>query len=212
MFSKRKMDKSVDDFAKGEDVPVQGIDSGWLEAFSDAVIAVIITIMVLEIHAPDGENFSELFDLKSKILAYLLSFAFVGIYWNNHHHLLRATKSISPAVMWSNLFLLFWLSLIPFVTAWIGEVPSAHVPAATYGFVGFMSGIAYLLLVTSIKKANPNSKFGELVGKNLKGKISQVLYLSGIGFAFVSPWISYAFFVIVSIMWFIPDKKFALEV
>ena len=121
MFGKKKIDETVEEFSEGEIEQDQGIDSGRLEAFSDAVIAVIITIMVLEIHAPHGENFSELFDLKSKILAYLLSFAFVGIYWNNHHHLLRATKSISPAVMWSNLFLLFWLSLIPFVTAWIGE-------------------------------------------------------------------------------------------
>lgn len=187
------------------------IDSGRMEAFSDGVLAVVITIMVLELHAPNGENFSDLFDLKTKFFAYLLSFAFVGIYWNNHHHLLRATKSISPSVMWSNLFLLFWLSLIPFVTAWIGEAPWGSVPAATYGFVGFMAGIAYLLLTLAIKKANPMSHFGELVGKNVKGKISELFYAMGIGLAFLNPWISYGFYIIISIMWFIPDKKYAIE-
>lgn len=113
--------------------------------------------------------------------------------------------------MWANLHLLFWLSLIPFVTAWIGEAHTAHAPAATYGIVGFMSGVAYLFLVLAIKRANPKSHFAELVGKNLKGKLSQLFYALGIGLAFVNPWFSYTFYIIISIMWFIPDKKYALE-
>lgn len=129
---------------------VQDIETTRLEAFSDAVIAVIITIMVLEIKAPPGGNFSDLKHVTPTFLAYVLSFTFIGIYWNNHHHLLRATKRISGPVMWANLHLLFWLSLIPFVTAWMGEHHMSHAPAASYGFVGVMAALAYTLLVNPI--------------------------------------------------------------
>ena len=198
-----------------ESVPTQGIESNRLEAFSDAVIAVIITIMVLEIHAPDGGGFSSLKDIMPTLYAYVLSFTFIGIYWNNHHHLLRATKRISAPVMWANLHLLFWLSLIPFVTAWVGEHPGvgehpiSHAPAASYGVVGVMSAVAYTLLVSFIKKANTDTGISEALANSYKGTLSLIFYICAVPLAFVNPIISYALYVAVSVMWFVPDRRLA---
>lgn len=187
----------------------ESVDAKRLEAFSDGVIAIIITIMVLEFKMPEEGTFSALKNnhLIPVFLAYVLSFTFVGIYWNNHHHLLRATKNISAGVMWANLHLLFWISLIPAGTIWVGENYDKSGPAALYGIIGLLAGIAYYLLVVFIKKANPNTAVANAAGNEMKGKLSQLFYALGIALAFVSPWISYALYVIVSIMWFIPDKK-----
>ncbi len=195
-----------------ESVPTQGIESNRLEAFSDAVIAVIITIMVLEIHAPDGGGFSDLKHITPTLLAYILSFAFIGIYWNNHHHLLRATKRISASVMWANLHLLFWLSLIPFVTAWVGEHHMSHAPAAAYGLVGVMAAVAYTVLLAFIKKANPDTGISDALDKSYKGKLSLLFYVCAVPLAFVNPIISYALYVAVSVMWFVPDRRLATVV
>jgi uncharacterized membrane protein len=180
-----------------------------LEAFSDGVIAVIITIMVLELKPPHGTDLKSLAAIVPTLAAYLVSFVFVGIYWNNHHHMLRASKGIDGRVMWANLHLLFWLSLAPFTTNWIGENPSAPVPTALYGLGLLLDAIAYTILQTTLVAVNgADSPFAKAVKTDFKGKISPVLYVCAIGFAFVSPIISDALYVVVAILWFVPDQRF----
>jgi uncharacterized membrane protein len=178
-----------------------------LEAFSDGVLAVIITIMVLELRPPDGVDLDSLRKLTPSLLIYVLSFTFIGIYWNNHHHLLRATRRISGGVMWANLHLLFWLSLVPLVTAWVGDHHESSLPAATYGFIGFMSGVAYTILTVTIRNVNRDTRINEMLQRDIKGKLSLALYALGMALAFIQPWLSYAAYALVSIMWFIPDRR-----
>jgi uncharacterized membrane protein len=187
---------------------VDRVGTSRLEAFSDGVMAVIITITALSLKAPDGSSVSALGHRLPALLIYVLSFAFVGIYWNNHHHLLRATSRIDGGVMWSNLHLLFWLSLIPLTTDWVGNAYRAAWPAATYGIVSFGSAIAFTVLVRMIIRANGReSTVAKAIGADAKGKISLAVYAAGIGFAFLSPWISYGLYASVAIMWFIPDRR-----
>ena len=181
---------------------------GRLEAFSDGVFAIIITIMVLELKVPHGSDLESLRPLLPTVISYILSFVYVGIYWNNHHHLLQAVSSVNGNILWANLHLLFWLSLIPFVTAWMGENHFARAPIALYGVVLFMNGAAYSLLSTAlIKLHGKNSALGAAVGNDSKGKASVAIYLAAILLSFVNPWISFAMYVIVATMWFIPDKR-----
>jgi uncharacterized membrane protein len=179
-----------------------------LEAFSDGVLAIIITIMVLELKIPHGADVAALRPLLPVFLSYVLSFIYIGIYWNNHHHLLQATRHINGKILWANLHLLFWLSLIPFATGWMGENHFASLPTALYGFVLFCAGIAYLVLQTLIIKTHgPNDILAAAVGRDWKGKISLVCYLTAIPLAFVNEWIADAFYIAVAAIWLIPDKR-----
>jgi uncharacterized membrane protein len=178
-----------------------------LEAFSDGVLAVIITIMVLELRPPAGANIADLNPLIPRLLIYVLSFAFIAMYWNNHHHLLRATRRISGGVMWANLHLLFWLSLVPVVTAWVGTYPNSQWPAVAYGVIGFLAGFAYYILTLTIRAVNRDTRVDELLGRDIKGKVSVVLYTLGIALAFIQPLLAYGAYTLVSIMWFIPDRR-----
>jgi uncharacterized membrane protein len=179
-----------------------------VEAFSDGVIAILITIMVLELRIPHGATWSALRDSVPVLLSYVLSFAYLGIYWNNHHHLLMATERVSGLVLWANLHLLFWLSLIPFATGWLGENEFAATPAAAYGIVLLAAALAYFLLQTSIIRVQGGgSTLARAVGSDFKGKVSPVLYALGIGLAYVNNWLSVAVYVIVALMWFIPDRR-----
>jgi len=181
---------------------------GRLEAFSDGVIAVIITIMVLELKAPHGTELAALAPVAPALLTYVLSFVFVGIYWNNHHHMLHAAQHIDGRVLWANLHLLFWLSLVPFTTSWVGEYPKAAIPTALYGGVFLMAGIAYLLLQRALVERNgPDSVLARAIGEDAKGKASALLYASAILLAFVRPWIADALYVLVALMWFVPDRR-----
>jgi len=181
---------------------------GRLESFSDGVIAVIITIMAFELKTPAAANFHALSHELPLLLVYVLSFTFVGIYWVNHHHLLRVTKHIDAAVMWTNLHLLFWLSLIPFVTSWVGAQHGHSLPAACYGVVGIGAGVAYNLLGFAIHRANPhNAAIARATHRDVKGNISILVYCASIGLAFISPYISYACFAAVAIAWFLPDRR-----
>jgi len=181
-----------------------------LEAFSDGVMAVIITIMAFSIPTPGGSSAAALRGLVPHLLVYVLSFVVIGIYWNNHHHLLRATERISGSVMWANLFLLFWLSLFPIVTAWVGRFPRHALPAMSYGLVGLGAGIAYSVLVRMIIRVNgTDSLVGRSIGTDTKGYLSLVLYSAGMALAFVppSPWLAYVAYGGVAVMWFIPDRR-----
>ena len=181
---------------------------GRLEAFSDGVMAVIITIMVLELKVPHGADLAALEPLVPVFLTYVLSFVFLGIYWSNHHHLLHATERVTGGVLWANLHLLFWLSLTPFVTGWMGENHFASLPTATYGVVLMCAGIAYYVLQTTIIRAQgPGSALADAVGKDLKGKISPVLYAVAIPLAFVNELIADALYVTVALIWLIPDRR-----
>ena len=192
-----------------EEPAVVEADTMRLAAFSDAVMAVIITIMAFQLHAPDGPTVADAQKVVPSLLVYVLSFTYIGIYWNNHHHLLRATRRISAGVMWTNLFLLFWLSLIPVLTGWLSNWYQYSRPAAAYGLAAAAAGFAYYLLVRAIIRANGRDSFvGTAVSSDVKGLASLVLYLAGVGLAFVSPWISYALYVSVSVMWFVPDRRF----
>jgi uncharacterized membrane protein len=182
-----------------------------LEAFSDGVLAIIITIMVLELKAPHGTELSALRPLVPVFLSYVLSFIYVGIYWNNHHHLLSVAKRVSGGILWANLHLLFWLSLFPFTTAWMGENHYEAVPTAIYGFVLLMGAIAYYLLQRAIMaKEGSESLLAAAVGRDWKGKLSPVLYLSAIPLAFVSAWISISIYALVALLWLIPDSRIEL--
>src|SRR2546430_2511731 len=181
------------------------MDKGRLEAFSDGVIAILITIMVLELRVPHGADWAALRPLLPIFLTYVLSFVNLGIYWNNHHHMLHATERINGKVLWANLHLLFWLSLVPFVTGWMGENHFAALPTAVYGGVMFFSGIAYLLLqMTIVSAQGEGSKLAAAIGGDYKGKISGALYGSAIPLAFVSRWVSMALYVLVSLIWLVP--------
>jgi uncharacterized membrane protein len=183
-------------------------ETGRLEAFSDGVLAVIITIMALELKAPVGGSFSDLKDRVPALLIYVLSFTFIGIYWNNHHHLLRAARRVTPAVMWANLHLLFWLSLIPVLTEWIGQHWEQATPAATYGVVCLASAVAFTILATVIVRADgPDSPVAAVAGQSIKAQASLALYAGGTVLAFVIPWTAYIPYAVVSIIWFIPDRR-----
>lgn len=179
-----------------------------LEAFSDGVIAIIITIMVLELKVPHGSGFDALEPLVPVFGSYLMSFIYLGIYWNNHHHLLHAVKYVNGGVLWANLHLLFWLSLIPFVTAWMGENHFATIPVAFYGVALLMPGVAYYILTRVLIKSHPeNHSLAEAVGKDTKGILSVVLYTVAIPLTFVHQLISIVIFIIVALMWLVPDKR-----
>jgi len=183
-----------------------------LEAFSDGVLAIIITIMVLELRVPHAVELAALKPVLPVLLSYVLSFIYVGIYWNNHHHLFQATEQISGGILWANLHLLFWLSLFPFTTAWIGESHVAAIPTAIYGFVLLMAAIAYYVLErTIIAKQGRESLLALAVGKDWKAKICLALYLAGIPLAFVSSWIASALYVFAALLWLIPDSRIERE-
>lgn len=179
-----------------------------LEAFSDGVIAILITIMVLEFKTPEGHDWAALRALSPKFCAYALSFVFLGIYWNNHHHMFHVTKHVTGAILWANLHLLFWLSLVPFATAWMGETHIAPVPTAVYGMVLLLAGGAYFVLKTTIiTSQGQHSPLRDAVGSDTKGKISPVMYGVAIPLAFVNPLVSVAIYVAVAAMWLVPDPR-----
>lgn len=179
-----------------------------LEAFSDGVLAIIITIMILEIKVPEDDSFESLKPLIPVILSYVLSFVYVGIYWNNHHHMLQVVKKVNGSILWSNLFLLFWLSLIPFGTSWIGEQHFSAVPMSIYGFILLMCAVSYIILANKIiKLEGKESLLYKAVGNDKKGKISLACYISAIPFAYVSPWISGLLYITVALIWIIPDSR-----
>jgi uncharacterized membrane protein len=179
-----------------------------LEAFTDGVIAIVITIMVLEIHVPKGHDLASLKEEVPLLLAYVLSYVNVGIFWNNHHHMLHVTERVDGRVLWANLALLFWLTLVPFVIRWIDESGFTAAPVAAYGAVLACAAIAYVILERTIIAVNgPDSKLATAVGADTKGKISLVLYLGGVAMAFYQPWLSIAIYVAVALMWLIPDRR-----
>ncbi|MCC5602974.1 TMEM175 family protein [Nostoc favosum] len=181
---------------------------GRLEAFSDGVIAIIITIMVLEIKVPHGFDLVALRPLIPVFLSYVLSFIFLGIYWNNHHHLLQAVRHVNGRILWANLHLLFWLSLIPFVTGWMGENNFAAMPVALYGTVLLLSALAYFILTRAlISHHGSDSTLAIAVGRDFKGRISVVLYAVAIPLAFVNSWFACILYVLVAVMWLIPDRR-----
>ncbi|MBS0220027.1 MAG: DUF1211 domain-containing protein [Proteobacteria bacterium] len=182
---------------------------GRLEAFSDGVLAIVITIMVLELKVPHAAEWGALLPILPVLLSYLLSFVYVGIHWNNHHHLLAAARHVDGAVLWANLHLLFWLSLIPFVTGWMGENEFAPVPTAAYGAILFMAAIAYAILQRAILATEPrDSALRRELGADLKGKLSPVLYLAAVAAAlWLQPWIACALYVLVALMWIVPDRR-----
>jgi uncharacterized membrane protein len=179
-----------------------------LEAFSDGVLAIIITIMVLELKIPHGTDFSVLKPLLPSFLSYVLSFIYVGIYWNNHHHMLHATKNVSGPVLWANLGLLFWISLFPFTTGWMGENHFESLPSAAYGFVLFMAAISYFILQKCIIAADgPNSILKRAIGSDWKGKASPILYCLAMFAAFWIPWVAQAIYVFIAFIWLVPDRR-----
>jgi uncharacterized membrane protein len=188
--------------------PAFPMNSTRLEAFSDGVIAIIITIMVLELKVPHGDTQDALLPLVPNFLSYVLSFIYVGIYWNNHHHLLHACEAVTGGILWANLHLLFWLSLFPITTAWIGENHSAVAPSVLYGLVLLMAALAYAMLQNRIIAAQgPRSLLKEAVGGDWKGKISPVLYIIGAGAAFLSPRLAQGAYVLGALLWLVPDRR-----
>jgi uncharacterized membrane protein len=184
------------------------VEKGRLEAFSDGVIAIIITIMVLELKVPHGTDFTALVPLLSVFLSYVLSFIYIAIYWNNHHHLVQAVRQVNGRILWANVHLLFWLSLIPFVTAWMGENHFASAPVALYGTVLLFNAIAYFVLTsTLISSHGRDSELGIAIGRDFKGKISLVLYVAGILLSFVNSWFACGIYAVVAAMWLIPDRR-----
>ena len=181
---------------------------GRLEAFSDGVFAIIITIMVLELKVPHGADFTALRELAPVFLSYVLSFAYVGIYWNNHHHLFQAVKHIRGAVLWANLHLLFWLSLFPFVTGWMGENHFATLPVVLYGGVLIMAAVAYFILVRVLLAGHgPDSALAKAIGSDFKGKISVVIYAIGLALTFLNAWLGVALYTAVALIWLCPDRR-----
>jgi uncharacterized membrane protein len=179
-----------------------------LEAFSDGVIAILITIMVLELHPPHGADLHSLRPILPNLVSYLLSFIYLGIYWNNHHHMLHVARHVNGRVLWANLHLLFWLSLVPFMTNWVGENHTSAVPTAVYGVVFVFAAIAYTILQNTIIAADgKDSLLGRAIRHDWKGKASIALYLTGIGTAFIRPWISDLLYMTVAILWFVPDRR-----
>ena len=184
--------------------------TGRMEAFSDGVIAIIITIMVLELKVPHGTDLAALRNLLPVLASYVLSFVYVAIYWNNHHHLLHACDRINGAIMWANMHFLFWLSLIPFVTSWAGEYRDAPLPAAAYGIVLLMAGVAYLVMEREMVRENgPQSVLAEAVGRDRKGLVSLIGYVAAIALAFVSPRLADVIYALVAVMWIVPDRRIA---
>jgi uncharacterized membrane protein len=184
------------------------MSKGRLEAFSDGVIAIIITIMVLALQVPHQADLAALLPLAPIFLSYLLSFVFLGIYWNNHHHLFQAIKHVDGRVLWANLHLLFWLSLVPFVTSWMGTNPLAAWPAALYGIVLLLSAVAFFILVRVLVAVHGrDSVLATALGRDLKGKVSPLIYLVAIPLSFVSAWLSYVLYVLVAVMWLVPDRR-----
>jgi uncharacterized membrane protein len=184
------------------------MNKGRLEAFSDGVLAVIITVMVLEMKSPRGTNLADLSPVIPVFLSYVLSFVYIGIYWNNHHHLLHATQRVNGASLWANLHLLFWLSLVPFTTAWMGENHFAPWPVAVYGTVLLLAGVAYFILTRAlIKLHGHDSTLATSIGADRKGKISIAIYAAAIPLAFVQAWIAGVGYIAVAIMWLIPDRR-----
>lgn len=181
---------------------------GRLEAFSDGVIAILITIMVLELKIPHGANWESLRPVLPAFLTYVLSFIYLGIYWNNHHHMLHATDRVNGKILWANMHLLFWLSLVPFTTGWMGENHFAPLPTAVYGVVLLLAAVSYTILQTLIvAQQGEYSKLKEAVGKDMKGKLSMLFYMVAIALAFVNQWISDGLYVLVALMWLIPDRR-----
>jgi len=179
-----------------------------LTAFSDGVIAIIITIMVLELKVPQGTDWAALASVLPLFLCYLLSFVYVAIYWNNHHHMLHTVRRVNGLILWANTHLLFWLSLTPFATEWLGQNYHAPVPTAVYGVLLLMSGVAYYILQqTIVRTEGHDSTLATAIGSDIKGKLSIVLYASAVGLAFFNPWISDAVFAGVALMWFVPDRR-----
>jgi uncharacterized membrane protein len=185
------------------------VDKNRLEAFSDGVLAIIITIMVLELKVPHGSDWAAIEPLLPVFLSYVLSFIYLGIYWNNHHHLLKAARRVNGGILWANLHLLFWLSLFPFVTAWMGENHFAPLPSAMYGAVLLLAAIAYYVLQTLIVAAagGAQSSLAAAIGKDWKGKLSPILYLLGVVTSFFAPELAGAIYVLVALMWLIPDRR-----
>ena len=184
------------------------MSKGRLEAFSDGVLAIIITIMVLELKAPHGTELADVRPLVPVFLSYVLSFVYVGIYWNNHHHMLHAAEGVSGGILWANLHLLFWLSLIPFATAWMGETHFAPAALAVYGLVLLLSAVAYTILTRAIlARHGKESLVAAAVGKDTKGSLSIALYAAAIPCAFILPWAAGAFYVGVALMWLVPDRR-----
>jgi len=181
---------------------------GRLEAFSDGVLAIIITIMVLEMKVPHGDSFSDLKPLLPVFLSYLLSFIYIGIYWNNHHHMLHAANKVTGTILWTNTHLLFWLSLVPFATSWMGENNFSRWPVVLYGIMLLMASIAYYFLAHSLAATHgKDSTLAKAIGKDRKGMISSVIYVIGIILSFVHPYLGFAMYVVVAAIWFIPDRR-----
>jgi uncharacterized membrane protein len=186
---------------------------GRLEAFSDGVLAVIITIMVLELKVPHGDDLQAISGMLPGFLGYVLSFIYVGIYWNNHHHLFHATQHISGGVMWANLHLLFWLSLVPVATGWVGANPSAPWPTALYGLILLMAAVAWLVLEKRIIAVNGlDSELAQAVQHGVKENVSPVLYTLAIGLSFVRPWLADVLYAIVALLWFVPDRRIEAKI
>jgi uncharacterized membrane protein len=179
---------------------------GRLEAFSDGVLAIVITIMVLELKVPHGDSLAALAPMKAVWLAYVLSFVYVGIYWTNHHHLMQTVKQVTGGILWANLHLLFWLSLFPFVTEWAGEHPRAPAPAAVYGSVLLIAAFAYLILQRSIIR-HGGGALAQMIGSDAKGRLSPVLYMAGIGLSFYRPWAAQLTYAAVAALWLVPDRR-----
>ena len=192
------------------------MDKGRLEAFSDGVIAIIITIMVLELHVPHGLHSDTLAAIKPLLpvfISYVLSFIYIGIYWNNHHHMMQAVRSVNGAVLWANLHLLFWLSIVPFVTGWMGENNFTKWPTILYGLLLIMCAVAYsILVIVLIRHEGENSLLAAAVGHDWKGKMSIVIYITAVALAWVNPCISFALYIVVAAIWFIPDKRIEKKV
>ena len=184
------------------------METNRLEAFSDGVLAIIITIMVLELKLPHGAQLASLTSLMPVFSSYVLSFIYVGIYWNNHHHLFHATRRVSAGILWANLHLLFWLSLFPFATAWMGENRAAAAPTAVYGVVLLLAAIAYYILQSAIiAREGRHSLLAVALGRDWKGKLSPAIYLAAIPLAFVSPWLANALYAVVAFLWLVPDRR-----
>jgi uncharacterized membrane protein len=184
------------------------MSKGRMEAFSDGVIAILITIMVLELKVPHGADAAALRPLLPVFLSYALSFVFLGIYWNNHHHMLHAVDRVNGAILWANLHLLFWLSLVPFVTGWMGDNHAAPLPTALYGLVLFLCGVAYLILAkTIVAHQGPGSRLKAAIGRDAKGKLSALLYAAAIPLAFFQRALSIAIYILVALLWLVPDRR-----
>jgi uncharacterized membrane protein len=200
--------RSADPFCVQRLLPCSPVTKGRLEAFSDGVIAILITIMVLELHPPEGTELATLRPLLPVLLTYLLSYVYLGIYWNNHHHMLQACERIDGRSLWANLHLLFWLSLIPFVTGWMGRNHFAPVPTALYGVVLFFAGVAYYILAHVLVAAQgPDSRLARAIGNDRKGRISILMYAVASLLAFVNQWIADAIYVTVALIWLVPDRR-----